>query len=86
MDGMVRLDGKEMKDQIEKEVAKQEGRYTQLFQQYNERYRHYVYYWREMLIQMKYCRKPFASVLAIFKLKNESDLDFIFYILCFVPS
>ncbi|XP_065065205.1 leucine-rich repeat and coiled-coil domain-containing protein 1-like isoform X2 [Rhopilema esculentum] len=37
LDGMVKLDGKEVRDIVEKEVAKQEGRYSQLMQQYNER-------------------------------------------------
>eukprot|EP00794_Sanderia_malayensis_P018762 gene18762-20653_t len=35
--GMVQLDGKEIREIIEKEIAKQEGRYSQLIRQFNER-------------------------------------------------
>ena len=37
LDGMVKIEGKEVKDLIDKEMAKQEGKYAQLIQQYNER-------------------------------------------------
>ena len=37
LDGLVKVDGKEVKDLVDKEVAKQEGKYAQLIQQLNER-------------------------------------------------
>lgn len=37
LDGMVKIDGKEVRDLIEKEMAKQEGKYSQLIQTFNER-------------------------------------------------
>jgi len=37
LDGLVKVDGKEVNDLVDKEVAKQEGKYAQLIQQLNER-------------------------------------------------